>query len=46
MAEQTQREKFEEAARQLDCDENESRWDATLKRVATHKPAPDQPPEE
>lgn len=35
---QTQREKFERAARDLDCDESEERWDATLKKVAKQKP--------
>ena len=38
---QTQREKFEQAARELECDESEARWDETLKRVAKQKPAPD-----
>jgi hypothetical protein len=34
-------EKFKQAARDLECDENEARWDATLKKVAKQKPAPD-----
>jgi hypothetical protein len=34
---QTQREKFEEAARKLDCDEDEARWDERLKKVAKQK---------
>ena len=38
-----QLEKFKEAARDLECDENEARWDATLKKVAKQKPAPDKP---
>lgn len=39
---QTQREKFDQAARELECDEDEARWDATLKKVAAQKPAPAQ----
>jgi hypothetical protein len=30
----TQRERFEETARQLECDEDEERFDATVKKVA------------
>jgi hypothetical protein len=30
--------KFEEAARALECDESEERFDAALKKVAAHKP--------
>lgn len=33
----TQREKFEEAARKLECDEDEVRWDERLKKVAKPK---------
>lgn len=44
--EQNQREKFEQAARDLECDEDESRWDATLKKIAVQKPAPAQPDDE
>ena len=36
--EQSQRERFEQAARELGCDESEERFDETLKRVAKHKP--------
>ena len=43
MNDQTQRQKFEHAARELECDESEERWDATLKKVAKQKPAPDEP---
>lgn len=39
----TQLEKFQDAARDLECDEDEARWDATLKKVAKQKPAPDKP---
>jgi hypothetical protein len=34
----SQREKFEEAARELECDEDEARWDERLKKVAKGKP--------
>jgi hypothetical protein len=30
--------KFVEAARALECDESEERFDAALKKVAAHKP--------
>jgi hypothetical protein len=40
---QGQLEKFKQAARDLECDENEARWDATLKKVAKQRPAPDKP---
>ena len=33
-----QLEKFKEAARDLECDEDEARWDATLKKVVAAKP--------
>ena len=39
----SQIDKFKEAARELECDEDEARWDATLKKVAKQKPAPDKP---
>lgn len=39
----TQLDKFKEAARDLECEEGESRWDATLKKVAKQKPAPEKP---
>lgn len=40
-----QRERFEETARELECDEDENRFNATLKRIAPkkdEKPAPQQ----
>ena len=37
----TQRKSFEEAARALECDESEERFDAALKKIATHKPPKD-----
>lgn len=33
-AEKTQLEKFKEAARKLECDEDEAHWDERLKKVA------------
>lgn len=36
--EKTQSDKFKEAARDLDCDTDEKRWDAKLKKVVKHKP--------
>jgi hypothetical protein len=39
----TQREKFEEAARDLECDEDEARWDERLRKVAGQKPVEDKP---
>jgi hypothetical protein len=36
---QTQSDKFKEAARDLDCDEDEGRWDERLKKVAKAKPS-------
>jgi hypothetical protein len=39
----TQREKFEEAARKLGADEDEGRWDETLRKVVKHKRAPEKP---
>ncbi|MFA5963487.1 MAG: hypothetical protein WC804_05680 [Sphingomonas sp.] len=43
MADRDQSEKFKEAARALECDESEERWDATLKKVAKAKPEPEKP---
>lgn len=34
----SQADKFKEAARDLDCDTDEKRWDAKLKKVVKHKP--------
>lgn len=36
-----QRHRFEEAARALECDESEERFDAALRKVAAHKPPKD-----
>lgn len=35
---QSQSDKFKELARELEADEDESRWDERLKKVAKHKP--------
>jgi hypothetical protein len=35
------KEKFDEAAKALECDESEERFDAALKKVAAHKPPKD-----
>jgi hypothetical protein len=39
----SQLDKFKQAARELECDEDEARWDERLKKVAEHKPAPEKP---
>lgn len=38
MKEQTQSDRFREAARALECDDDEARFDAKLKKVAKAKP--------
>ena len=43
MDKKTQADKFKEAARELECDEDEARWDERLKKVAKAKPAPEEP---
>ena len=40
MIEKSQRERFEETARELECDEDEAKFNATLKRIAPAKPKP------
>ena len=37
----SQIDKFKQAARELECDEDEARWDERLRKVAGHKPKPD-----
>ena len=37
--EKSRRRSFIEAARSLECDESEERFDAALKKIAAHKPA-------
>ena len=41
--EPTQSDKFKAAARALDCDEDEARWDERLKKVARQKPSEGKP---
>ena len=43
VSELTQAERFAQAARDLDCDTDEKRWDAKLKKVVKHKPVPEKP---
>ena len=38
---QPQADKFKEAARAAECDEDEARWEERLKAVARQKPAPE-----
>ena len=38
MSEKSQRERFEETARQLECDEDEAKFNANLKKIAQAKP--------
>lgn len=38
---QSQSEKFKQAARELVCDEDEARWDERLRKVARPKPPKD-----
>ncbi len=37
MTEKNQRERFEETARQLECDEDEAKFNADLKKIAKAK---------
>jgi hypothetical protein len=37
----TQLDKFKRAARDLECDEDEARWEENLRKIAEHKPAPE-----
>jgi len=39
-AKKSQSDKFKEAARELECDEDEARWDERLRKVAKGKPEP------
>jgi hypothetical protein len=40
---QSQSDKFKETARELECDEDEARWDERLRKVAKGKPEPEKP---
>ena len=42
-AKKSQSDKFVDAAREHECDEDEARWDERLKKVAKGKPAPEKP---
>lgn len=35
MSEKSQRERFEEAARELECDEDEAKFNANLRKIVT-----------
>lgn len=37
----SQADKFKKLARELECDEDEGRWDERLRKIASQKPAPD-----
>jgi len=39
----TQLDKFKQAAREHDADENAAHWDERLKKIAKAKPAPEKP---
>jgi len=39
----SQVDKFKEAAREHEADEDEARWDERLKKVAKSKPSPEKP---
>ena len=45
LTDQTQSEKFKQAAREHGCDEDEAHWDEALKKVVTLKPKVDPKPE-
>lgn len=39
----SQADKFKQAARDLECDEDEARWDERVRNVVTQKPALEKP---
>ena len=41
--EQAQSDKFKQAARELECDEDKARWDERLRKVARPKPLEEKP---
>lgn len=45
ISEPSQLDKFKEAAREYEADEDEARWDERLKKVAKQKPLPEKPGE-
>lgn len=40
---ESQSQRFADAARAAECDEDEARWQGRLKRVVKHKPVPEKP---
>ena len=40
---QSQLDKFKEAARQLECDDDEARFDERIRKLVKHKPVPEKP---
>lgn len=40
---QTQLDKFEQAARQLECDDDEARFDERVRKLVKQKPVPEKP---
>lgn len=40
---QSQLDKFKEAARDLECDDDDQRFNAKLKKLVKHRPAPEKP---
>lgn len=40
---QSQLDKFKEAARQLEADDDEARFDERVKKLVKHRPAPEKP---
>lgn len=40
---QTQLEKFKQAARELETDDDEARFDERVKKLVKHKPVPEKP---
>ena len=41
----SQLDKFKQAARELECDPDEKRWEDRLRQVAKHKPKDEKPAE-
>lgn len=39
----SQSDKFKEAARALECDDDEARFDERVRKLVKHKPVPEQP---
>lgn len=39
----SQADKFKQAARELEADQDETRWEGRLKKVAKHKPVEEKP---